>query len=69
MTREVVRTKQSQVLLLAGSGTLGWDQVGANLVEKGDKALVLHTGYFGDGFAEWYVLQRSLFGLHKLIRF
>lgn len=69
MTREVVRTKQSQVLLLAGSGTLGWDQVGANLVEKGDKALVLHTGYFGDGFAEWYVLQPSFFGLHKLMRF
>jgi len=31
-------------------------QVGANLVERGDKALVLNTGYFGDGFTDWWVV-------------
>ncbi|KAF8159779.1 PLP-dependent transferase [Crassisporium funariophilum] len=52
MTRQVARTKTATPFILAGSGTLGWDQVGANLVERGDGALVLHTGYFGSGFAE-----------------
>lgn len=45
-------TSASTVFILAGSGTFGWDQVGANLIEKDDRALVLHTGYFGDGFRE-----------------
>ncbi|KDR67960.1 hypothetical protein GALMADRAFT_105277 [Galerina marginata CBS 339.88] len=53
MTREVVHTGSSSTpFILAGSGTFGWDQVGANLVEAGDRVLVLHTGYFGDGFKE-----------------
>ncbi len=38
--------------MLSGSGTLGWDLVAANLIEKGDAALVLGTGYFSDGFAD-----------------
>ncbi|WWD03298.1 hypothetical protein V865_001349 [Kwoniella europaea PYCC6329] len=42
----------SQPILLAGSGTLGWDAVGVNLVERGDEVVVLNTGYFGDSFAE-----------------
>lgn len=32
------------------------DKVGANLVERGDNVLVLHTGYFGDGFTDWCVM-------------
>lgn len=35
---------KSQPFVLSGSGTLGWDLVAANLVEKGDEVLVLHTG-------------------------
>ena len=31
-------------------------QVAANLVEPGENALVLHSGYFADSFAEWCVL-------------
>ena len=42
----------NQPFLVAGSGTLGWDAVGANLVERGDEVLVLNTGYFGDSFAD-----------------
>lgn len=50
MTREVLLTKSGQPFLISGSGTLGWDQVAANLVEQGENALVLHSGYFGDSF-------------------
>ncbi|KAJ9203926.1 hypothetical protein DTO164E3_2280 [Paecilomyces variotii] len=41
----------SQPLIISGSGTLGWDIVSSNLIERGQDALVLHTGYFGDSFA------------------
>ncbi|KAF5373320.1 hypothetical protein D9615_007421 [Tricholomella constricta] len=52
MTRKVVDTQDGQPFIIAGSGTLGWDQVAANLVEPGEDVLVLQTGYFGDGFAD-----------------
>ncbi|KAL0953480.1 hypothetical protein HGRIS_004710 [Hohenbuehelia grisea] len=52
MTREVLFTQNGQVFIIAGSGTLGWDQVAANLVEPGEAVLVLHTGYFGDSFRD-----------------
>jgi alanine-glyoxylate transaminase/serine-glyoxylate transaminase/serine-pyruvate transaminase len=29
----------SQSVLIAGSGTMGWDAVGANLIERGDEAV------------------------------
>ena len=44
----------SQPIVISGSGTLGWDQVAANLVEPGDEVLVLHTGYFADSFADCF---------------
>ncbi|CUM55936.1 unnamed protein product [Debaryomyces fabryi] len=43
---------KAQPYVLAGSGTLGWDVVGANLINPGDKVLVLSTGFFSDSFAE-----------------
>ncbi|KDQ19075.1 hypothetical protein BOTBODRAFT_28570 [Botryobasidium botryosum FD-172 SS1] len=52
MLREVLFTKTGQPFLVAGSGTLGWDMVASNLVEPGEHALVLHSGYFGDSLAE-----------------
>lgn len=52
MTRQVLYSKNAQPFLIAGSGTLGWDQVSANLVEPGENALVLHSGYFADSFAD-----------------
>ncbi|KAH6984631.1 pyridoxal phosphate-dependent transferase [Ilyonectria sp. MPI-CAGE-AT-0026] len=42
----------AQPFVISGSGTLGWDLVAANLLEAGENALVLSTGYFGDGFAD-----------------
>ena len=44
----------SQPFVISGSGTLGWDMVAANLVERGDDVLVLHTGYFADSFADCF---------------
>jgi alanine-glyoxylate transaminase/serine-glyoxylate transaminase/serine-pyruvate transaminase len=54
--RKVFQTTSptSQPIVIAGSGTLGWDQVAANLAEPGDEALVLHTGYFADSFADCF---------------
>ncbi|KAJ5587850.1 Serine-pyruvate aminotransferase/2-aminoethylphosphonate-pyruvate transaminase [Penicillium hispanicum] len=40
----------AQPFIISGSGTLGWDLVSANLIERGEDALVLNTGYFGDSF-------------------
>ncbi|KAK4055841.1 hypothetical protein OIO90_003096 [Microbotryomycetes sp. JL221] len=50
--RKVLYTETGQPFIIAGSGTLGWDLVAANLVEPGQKALVLNSGYFGDAFAD-----------------
>lgn len=52
MMREVLFTKTGQPFLVAGSGTMGWDMVAANLMEEGDSALVLNSGYFGDSFKD-----------------
>lgn len=52
--RQVVKSTDpnAQPYIINGSGTLGWDLVAANLVEAGEDALVLTTGYFGDRFAD-----------------
>jgi alanine-glyoxylate transaminase/serine-glyoxylate transaminase/serine-pyruvate transaminase len=33
------RGEGNQAMLIAGSGTLGWDSIGANLIERGDDAV------------------------------
>jgi len=48
--REVFLCPDGQPFVLAGTGTLAMDLAGANLVEPGDKALVVNTGYFSDRF-------------------
>jgi alanine-glyoxylate transaminase/serine-glyoxylate transaminase/serine-pyruvate transaminase len=52
MLKEVFACPDGQPILLTGSGTLAMDSAGANLVEPGDKVLVVNTGYFSDRFAE-----------------
>ncbi|KAL0490864.1 alanine-glyoxylate aminotransferase [Acrasis kona] len=54
LLRKVFVSEDAQPLVIAGSGTLGWDIVAANITERGDNVLVLHTGYFGDSFAECF---------------
>ncbi|TFK39395.1 pyridoxal phosphate-dependent transferase [Crucibulum laeve] len=65
MVRQVICTTTGQPFIIAGSGTLGWDQVAANLVEPGEAVLVLHTGYFGDGFKDCLVTYGAQVDLVK----
>jgi alanine-glyoxylate transaminase/serine-glyoxylate transaminase/serine-pyruvate transaminase len=46
--RQVFLCPNGQPFVVAGSGTLAMDIAAANLVEPGDKALVVNTGYFSD---------------------
>lgn len=48
--RQVFQSPKGQPMVLAGSGTLAMDCAAANLVEPGDKALVVDTGYFSERF-------------------
>ncbi|KAI4090322.1 MAG: hypothetical protein LQ339_008379 [Xanthoria mediterranea] len=56
MLRQLIQSSrpETQPFIVSGSGTLGWDFVAANLVERGDDVLVLHTGYFADSFADCF---------------
>ena len=54
--RQVFLCPDGQPFVVAGSGTLALELAAANLVEPGDRALVVNTGYFGDRFAA--VLER-----------
>jgi alanine-glyoxylate transaminase/serine-glyoxylate transaminase/serine-pyruvate transaminase len=49
--REVFFCPSGQPFVVAGSGTLAMDMAAANLVEPGDRALVVDTGYFSERFA------------------
>ncbi|KAH7105836.1 PLP-dependent transferase [Auriculariales sp. MPI-PUGE-AT-0066] len=59
MIRQVLFTSSGQPFLISGSGTLGWDQVSANLIEPGEDVLVLNSGYFGDAFADCLQTYRA----------
>lgn len=50
--REVWMCPAGQPFIIAGSGTLAMDTAVVNLVDPGDKALVISTGYFGERYAE-----------------
>jgi len=49
--RQVFLCPNGQPFIIAGSGTLAMDMAASNLVEPGDKALVVNTGYFSDRYA------------------
>jgi alanine-glyoxylate transaminase/serine-glyoxylate transaminase/serine-pyruvate transaminase len=46
--RQVFLCPHGQPFAIAGSGSLAMDIAAANLVEPGDKALLVNTGYFSD---------------------
>jgi len=54
--RQVFLCPGGQPFVVAGSGTLAMDMAAANLIEPGDRALVVNTGYFGDRFGA--ILER-----------
>ena len=47
-TREVFQAPSAQPFVVAGSGTLAMELAVANVVDPGDRAVVVNTGYFGD---------------------
>jgi len=49
--KQVFQSGTGQPFVLAGSGTLAMDAAICNLVEPGDRALVVNTGYFSDRMA------------------
>ena len=56
MMRQVFFCPDGQPFVLAGTGTLAMDSAGSNLIEPGDRALVINTGYFSDRFGA--ILER-----------
>jgi alanine-glyoxylate transaminase/serine-glyoxylate transaminase/serine-pyruvate transaminase len=50
--RDVFISPDGLPMVLAGSGTLAMDSAAANLVEPGDKILIISTGYFSDRFGQ-----------------
>lgn len=54
--RELFLAPDGQPFIIAGTGTLAMDSAGANLVEPGDRALVINTGFFGDRYGA--ILER-----------
>jgi len=52
LMRKVWKAPGGQPFIVAGSGTLAMDMAAANLIEAGDKVLVVSTGYFGRRFKE-----------------
>ncbi len=54
--REVFLCPGGRPFVIAGSGSLAMDVAAANLIEPGDRALVVNTGYFGDRFGA--ILER-----------
>ena len=50
--RQIWLCPSGQPFVVAGSGTLAMDVAGANLIEPGDRALVISTGVFGDRYGD-----------------
>jgi alanine-glyoxylate transaminase/serine-glyoxylate transaminase/serine-pyruvate transaminase len=62
--RQVWLSPDGQPFVVAGSGTLAMDLAVANLIEPGDRALVINTGYFSDRMAA--ILERYGAGVDHL---
>jgi len=54
--RKVWQSNDGQPFIVSGSGTLAMDMAASNLIENGDNALVISTGYFGKRYKD--ILER-----------
>ena len=52
LMREVWKSPKGQPFIVAGTGTLAMDMAAANLIEQGDRVLVISTGYFGQRYKD-----------------
>ena len=51
MMRKVWQSPSGQPFIVGGTGTFAMDMAGSNLIEPGDNALVISSGFFGDRYA------------------
>jgi alanine-glyoxylate transaminase / serine-glyoxylate transaminase / serine-pyruvate transaminase len=51
MVRKVWQSPNGQPFIVGGTGTFAMDMAGSNLIEPGDNALVISSGFFGDRYA------------------
>ncbi len=51
MMRKVWQCPNGQPFIVGGTGTFAMDMAGSNLIEPGDNALVISSGFFGDRYA------------------
>lgn len=52
LMKEVWKSPKGQAFIVSGTGTLAMDMAAANLIEQGDRVLVISTGYFGNRFKD-----------------
>ena len=52
LMREVWKSPKGQAFIVSGTSTLAMDMAAANLIEQGDRVLVISTGYFGKRFKD-----------------
>ncbi|CAM4255152.1 pyridoxal-phosphate-dependent aminotransferase family protein [Gillisia hiemivivida] len=52
LMRKVWKSPKGQAFIVSGTGTLAMDMAAANLIEQGDRVLVISTGYFGKRFKD-----------------
>lgn len=52
LMRKIWSAPYGQPFIVSGSGTLAMDMAVSNLIESGDNALVISTGYFGDRYKD-----------------
>jgi alanine-glyoxylate transaminase/serine-glyoxylate transaminase/serine-pyruvate transaminase len=52
LMRVVWKSPKGQPFIVAGTGTFAMDMAVSNLIEQGDNALVISTGYFGKRFKD-----------------
>ncbi len=62
--KEVWQCPSGQAFIMAGTGTLAMDIAGSNLIESGENALVISTGYFGERYAD-LIVNLAYFELHE----
>lgn len=54
LLRKTFLTETGQPFVISGSGVLGWDAVACNLMKKGDKVLLVNSGFFSTRFGHTF---------------
>ncbi|MCV6628839.1 MAG: alanine--glyoxylate aminotransferase family protein [Flavobacteriaceae bacterium] len=52
LVQDIWKAPNGQAFIVAGSGTLAMEMAVANIIDVGENALVINTGYFGDRYKD-----------------